>query len=290
MKPGDYVPPTPAGLSFFMAGEDSTGWITNNDRYDGATDSWSARTAVPAAARETYRPECASDGSDYIFIWGCGDTDTDRYSNTGDSWLDRGRCNGETNGQAGYGDSKAFSCGGTNSSTCEEYTDGNNKWADVTSLPANQAGGGYCTISGEIYVYYGSSVSEPCYSYTTTGDSWTTETSGPTSNLYQTCGAAIGAYAYSFGGNIVGTGPEDANDEYYTTDDSWTSETAMPGPLRYPSGGNMGQDFAQACFGFTTASNNSWSDLNYLYCQSDDSWTTETSQSPARRMAGYASI
>ncbi|TBR20826.1 hypothetical protein EPO15_11950, partial [bacterium] len=220
---------TPA-FSRLYAGLSGTKVSLNGVYLSGHGETWTARAAVSAPARESVAA-AALGGHVYVAggFDGAARGETEAYDPAADAWSPRASLSTPRYGLglASVG-GRLYAIGGRNGgflAVNEAYDPEANAWTGRADMPTARGYFGVAVVDGKIHALGGDTggASDLNELYDPAGDAWTTR--APLSAVRSHFGAAaIGGKVYAVGG----AGPTGAVEEYDPSANAWTARPSMP--------------------------------------------------------------
>ncbi|MFL5494366.1 MAG: kelch repeat-containing protein [Gemmatimonadales bacterium] len=238
------------GLLYAVGGLKGTGTVTTVEAYDPATDTWSARAAMPNAR---------SDGTGAAAISGL-------------LYVAGGR-----------------NASGAATKTLFAYDPASGAWTTKAALPAVVGCGGSGVVSGQLYVFSGCNAPTgfqgQLYRYNPSTNVWATRLSAPAPHGFPAVGVISGKLYVAGGKNAAGTAVKSLH-VYTPGTNTWTSKATMPS-ARFGAAGQVvgGKLYV---IGGTDAAGNAVA-TTLVYDPATNTWSTKSPMADARSGLGVGS-
>lgn len=288
------------GVAFHLfAGADAS-TLSDNDRFESSSRSWSSKTNVPSPARSSNTAFTIS-GIAYTVCGGSTSStlrDNDSYQL--DTWTAKTDCTSASSdiisGTVGDNAYVVIYTGPN-----YEYAAAGDSWSTKTSAssPSQQGYAAEFSLDSGVFRVTGTSStgSNDIQKYTPSGDSWTSKTDFPRAK-HQAAGMSIGTNGYLSAGYAANSSfPHTEltlHDEYAPSGDSWTSLSENA----YGAADSSAVGFSAngyVCGGAITATTSPFATTYYSknerYTPGSDSWLTDTVfPDPKRFLMGGTSL
>jgi len=230
-----------AGKTYAVVGSNGTQFVSTNEEYDPATDTWTFKASMPT-------PRCSfgiAVYQDKIYCIGgelnngSGTRVNEVYDPATDTWETKApmpRTNWALT--ANVVDGKIYLIGGVSSANFA-YDPLTDSWTTKASIPNPEGSYGCASVVVDDKIYLIGAFSDESFTlnqiYDPETDSWSFGSPTPSNVLYAAAGATTGLMApkriYVFGLTLLiggGSVPPFANQVYDPENDGWTVGTSMP--------------------------------------------------------------